>query len=415
MADAITTELADRELGRRLHRIRGAHWYFGNHGDPYALILRGQADDPSAYEERVRDGGPLFRSHIGTWVTADPEVGAAVLGDPRFGALDRAGRRPEEYLQPSPASCLGLDRAAYLRLRRVAEPVLGAGAADEWRRLAEDLGRRLLDGRGSGFDLTADFARRLPALVLAAWLGVPDERREEWEELLREAGPLLDSLLCPQTLAATRAADSAAEGLRTLLGKVAVARSDGAGDGALGRMVAAGAAPDDAVAAAMCLVLSAAETTTTLVCDAVRLLLDRPRWWRALCDSPALAPAAVRHTLRYVPPVRLESRVAHEDVAPTGHPLPAGSHVVVLVSAARRGAAPDAGPADLTNVPTAAGAGLPDDLYFALSGEFVGRTAETALGVLAEVAPRLRREGDIVRRRRSPVLGRYARFPVAYS
>ncbi|AKZ58654.1 glycosyltransferase auxiliary protein [Streptomyces ambofaciens ATCC 23877] len=412
MTDAITTELADRELGRRLHRIRGVHWYFGNHGDPYALILRGQTDDPSVYEERVREGGPLFRSRTGTWVTADPEVAAAVLGDSRFGALDRAGRRPEEYLQPSPATYLGLDRAAYARLRRVAEPVLGADAAAAWRRLGEDVGRRLLAGRGSGLDLTADFARRLPALVLAAWLGVPGERCDEWEESLRAAGPLLDGLLCPQTLAATRAADSAAEGLRALLDEVVAARPGGSGEGAVARMVGAGAAPDDAVAAAVCLALSAVEPTTTLVCEAVRLLLDRPEWWRRLCDSPALAPAAVRHTLRHAPPVRLESRVAHEDVTVADRPLPAGSHVVVLVGAARRAGAPAAEPADLAGAPAAE---LPDDLWFALSGEFVGRAAETALGVLAEAAPGLRRDGDIVRWRRSPVLGRYARFPVAYS
>lgn len=409
MTDAITTELADRELGRRLHRIRGAHWYFGNYGDPYALILRGQCDDPAVYEERVREGGPLFRSRTGTWVTADPEVATAVLGDSRFGALDRAGRRPEEYLRPSPASCLGLDRAGYVGLRRVAEPVLGADAAAEWRRLGEEAGRRLLAGRGSGFDLAADFARRLPALVLAAWLGVPDERLDAWEESLRAAGPLLDGLLCPQTLAATRAADDAAEGLRALLEEVAAARS---GEGAVARMIGAGAARDDAVAAAVCLALSAVEPTATLVCEAVRSLLDRPGWWRRLCDSPALAPAAVRHTLRYAPPVRLESRVAHEDVTVAGRALPAGSHVVVLVGAARRAVAEDAEPADLADAPAA---GLPDDLWFALSGEFVGRTAETALGVLAEAAPGLRRDGDIVRWRRSPVLGRYARFPVAYS
>ncbi|MBD9726851.1 P450-derived glycosyltransferase activator [Streptomyces caniscabiei] len=412
MTDAITTELADRELGRRLHRIRGAHWYFGNYGDPYALILRGQSDDPSAYEERVREAGPLFRSRIGTWVTADPEVAAAVLGDARFGALDRAGRRPEEYLQPSRASSLGLDRAAYARLRRVAEPVLGADAAAEWRRLGEEVGRRLLGGLGPGFDLTADFARRLPALVLAAWLGVPGERLDAWEKSLRVTGPLLDGLLCPQTVAATRAADSAAEELRTLLDEVAAARLGGSGQGATARLISAGAAPDDAAAAAVCLVLSAVEPTTTLVCDAVRLLLDRPGWWRRLCDSPDLAPAAVRHTLRYAPPVRLESRVAHEDVTTAGRVLPAGSHVVVLVGAARRAGAPDAVHADLTDAPAAE---LPDDLWFALSGEFVGRIAETALGVLAEAAPGLRRDGDIVRWRRSPVLGRYARFPVAYS
>ncbi len=147
---------------------------------------------------------------------------------------------------------------------------------------------------------------------------------------------------------------------------------------------------------------------TTLICNAVEALLDAPGQWAALCADPAgLAGAAVEETLTWHPPVRLESRIAQEDVEVAGARIPADGHVVVLVAAAHRDLAAAAG---RTGFDVTAGTTTPS--LFPIT-PLVRTVARSALRVLAEEAPGLRRTGPAVRLRRAPVTLRHARFPVA--
>ncbi|MFE3606727.1 nucleotide disphospho-sugar-binding domain-containing protein [Streptomyces goshikiensis] len=85
-----------------------------------------------------------------------------------------------------------------------AEPAVSAQDEVAVEALAEQVSRTLLGGLGACFDLVADFTRRLPAQVLAEFLGLPAARRGRFEELLAGCARSLDSRLCPQTLDITR-------------------------------------------------------------------------------------------------------------------------------------------------------------------------------------------------------------------
>ncbi|MFD0377814.1 hypothetical protein [Streptomyces sp. NPDC127112] len=394
MCSELLTGDPGRETARRARRnqlARTAQWFAGLEADPYALVLRTGTGAPEAAEEAVRALGPLHRSALpDTWVTAHRAVAEEVVGHPAFDAPGPAATPGGGRPPPFRSAVLALDRAtaaALAPLTAFGGPLLWAADADSLEKRTATWARTLLAGLGERFDLAEDFARRLTGPVLAEQLGLPEAAHERFCRLLPDCRHVLDSLLCPQTHACARAAQAAETAMAGLLAE------------ALHRPTA------ETVRASLVTALSAAEPTAVLICNAVRLLLDRPGGWQRLAEDPdRVAGEAVAHTLRTAPPVRLESRAVRSAVTLAGTPLPVGARVTLLVAAVNRDppAEPDARPF-----------GLCADLHFGLSAHLVEALARAALRTLARILPDLRADGDPVTRLRSPVLRAPERRPVA--
>ncbi|MGK5630027.1 cytochrome P450 family protein [Streptomyces sp. URMC 123] len=405
---AVPADAGVRELGRRLQLTRAGQWFAGNQGDPYALILRATAD-PAPLEKEIRAHGPWFRSDLlGAWVTADPEVAAAALADPRLGTLDRAGRRPDEDLLPLAEAFPRHERAELARLRALADPVLGRCAPAEApcaaRTAARRLLRRLLPPGGAPFDLATDVARPYAVELVLHLLGVPERDRVTAARALAACGPQLDARLAPQTLTVARESAAAVQDLADLVPDLvagkrrAVERAEPRPDDLLAQLLRDGAAPRDVEHVALLWALGTPEPAATAVTNAVHGLLSRPGEWARARRTPAAARAVAR-TLRERPPARLESRVAHTGLDLGGRRIAVGDHVVVLAAAGRDAAG--AGPL-----------GGPDGSHLALALPLIRLAVTTAVQALAGRLPGLRAEGEPLTRPRSPVVRACARFRV---
>ncbi|GAB7030117.1 P450-derived glycosyltransferase activator [Streptomyces sp. NPDC021749] len=397
-----------RELGRRLQLTRAAQWCAGNQGDPYALILRATAD-PAPLEREIRAHGPWFHSELtGAWVTADPEVAAAALADPRLCTLDRAGRRPDEELLPLAAAFPCHERAELARLRTLAAPVLRrcapAEAPCEARTAARRLLRRLLPSGGAGFDLVTEVARPYAVGLMLRLLGVPDHDRDTMGRALAGCAPQLDAQLAPQTLAVARESSDAVQTLADRVPELvaekqrAVESTEPRPDDVLALLLRDGVAPRDVERIALLLAIGTPEPAATAVANTVHRLLNRPGEWERVRRTPAAA-RAVDLTLRDRPPARLESRVARTDLELGGRRIAADEHVVVLAAAGRD----TPGPEPL---------GGPDGPHLALALPLIRLAATTAVQVMAGRLPGLKAEDEPLTRPRSPVVGARARFRV---
>jgi len=78
------------------------------------------------------------------------------------------------------------------------------------------------------------------------------------------------------------------------------------------------------------------ETTTGLIGNTVRRLLEEPARWDALVAEPALIPAAVQETLRYDPSVPVWRRVTTRPATLAGIDLPEGTKVLLWLAATGR-------------------------------------------------------------------------------
>ncbi|MEV4754149.1 P450-derived glycosyltransferase activator [Micromonospora sp. NPDC049559] len=429
----MSTEPTDSELGRHLLTIRGFHFIFGAQGDPYALILRSESDDPVALGSQVRDSGELYRSEAGAWVTASHGLGAEILADPRL-ELRHAGVDGDQqqhvfqdvwsepklcHVLPLDAACLNLERFEYERLTRLSVPVLGDRAIGGLRSRAERAFARALDGVDGEFDLWSDVVRKAVVDTVAELLALPAERREEFARLTSGLGIALDAGLCPPQLPTARAMAASVEQLRQLLAEAVQERVGGTGDDLVSTLWRESGpmdpGPNELLSVATLLSVVGIDVTANLVCNGMSELLARPDQWALLRDDPELAAGAVAETLRYAPPIRLHNRIAREELELAGTSIPADSQVVVLVEAANRDPAvyPDPDRFDITRDMKSAPLTLAGGLYAGFVAPFVTEVAATGLRTLAARMPAVRQRDGVLRRMRSPVVQGLLRFPAA--
>ncbi|MFA6574241.1 MAG: cytochrome P450 [Nocardioides sp.] len=194
----------------------------------------------------------------------------------------------------------------------------------------ERLGRLVAAGEG---DIVAELFKPLPSMVVAFYLGVPDEDRDRfdaWTDAIVSAGagPGLHGV------------DAVAEMLGYFTELIERRRRE-PGDDTVSHLVAAGVGDDDRgllsiLAYVFTMVTGGNDTTTGMLGGAVQLLHERPDQRAVLVDDPAAIGAAVEELLRLTSPVQGLARTATRDVELHGVTVPAGRKALLLYGAANR-------------------------------------------------------------------------------
>ncbi|NJP64828.1 P450-derived glycosyltransferase activator [Streptomyces spiramenti] len=426
-------QCSDSDLTRHLLAARGTQWMRGNRGDPYALILRAQGIDPHFLYRGMRGQPVLRQAESDVWVVADHAAGAQILADERLAPAAPGGgrrRRPRVFGIDSSStlkhvlsvddSLLALDHEERRRLTELVGPALGVAGLERWHGPVREEFTAALDAAGDSFDLVNDVLRPGVAAVLDRMLGLGPERRTRLQALGPDLSPVLDALLCPPTLNGARRLVASVDALRELLDEVVAERvgedADGGAERDLLAALRAVAGEQDTVTALMLAAGVGSEVAVTLTGNAVLALLDHPDQWELLRGDPGAAGDAVEETLRFEPPVRLDSRIAGQRMEIAGQEIGKGDQVVVLVDAANRdpGLLSGAEEFRLGRPGRADHLSLADGSHLALLAPMVRLLATGALASLAAApgAALLRRDGDVVHRMRTPVTRSIARCPL---
>jgi len=221
-------------------------------------------------------------------------------------------------------SILHMDDPDHARIRNPLAQALYkrvAGSRPAVERVVDSLLEDLADG--PGFDLMDKFALQVPIDVIAAILGVDQDRLVEFRDWSEGVIQSLNPLRTPeQTAHLQRAAEALSHYMYGLL----AARRAAAADDLVSDMVAlqeAGAALTDAeiVVNLSALLVAGNLTTTDLIGNAVRLFLLNPDQLAKLRADPGLIAAAVEETLRFEPPVDITARIASQDMVVGGCPV----------------------------------------------------------------------------------------------
>lgn len=297
--------------------------------------------DPQAFYGRIRERTPVhWNARYHSWVLTryddvlagyrHPALSAARTGplEERPDGRRRGGARPVDGVHRPPE---------HTRLRRACAVAFGP------RRIAvlETRIAELVDGLllplepRDGFDLIADLAAPLPALVIAELLGVPTEDHElftHWSDELMTL--LFGSLDRPDRHERGRAGLLA---LRDYLAAVAAERERAPRDDLVSLLLAEGALErDELVSTCILLLFAGHETTTGLLGNAILALLRHPDELRLLRERPDLVDAAIEELLRYDGPAKLSPRRVSEDTELHGEVLRAGDRVLLVNAAANR-------------------------------------------------------------------------------
>jgi len=215
--------------------------------------------------------------------------------------------------------------------RRVAalEPAVERIVARRLDRLAA------LGAGGAPVDLLAEFALPVPSDVVGELLGVPEADRDWFPARVRAFGAILD--LGAGVWRFQKAADKAAEDLTGYFAELVAKRRAAPEDDLVSVLAGAADLHDDELVANLLTMYNGGFVTTThLIGNGVRILLDDPAEKARVLADPVRSEGFVQEVLRYEPPTHFSIRWAAADTELAGVPVPRDSRVLVLLGAANR-------------------------------------------------------------------------------
>ncbi|HEY2577228.1 MAG TPA: cytochrome P450 [Streptosporangiaceae bacterium] len=244
--------------------------------------------------------------------------------------------------KPQP-SMVSLDEPAHARLRRPAARAFSVKRVTAMIPAIEATTAALLDAVAGQeeFDLVASVAFPLPANIVFALMGVPEQdypRLKRWcgyRAALGWGRPAAgDQVEIATNMAAYR------RYLRELVDAKATARADDLTSDllAIHDEDPARLTLDEISSILFSLSFAGHETTAGLIGNTVRRLLEAPQRWDQVTADPALIPGAVDETLRFDPSVPVWRRVTTRPVTLGGVALPEGARLFLWLAAAGRDA-----------------------------------------------------------------------------
>jgi cytochrome P450 family 130 len=204
--------------------------------------------------------------------------------------------------------------------------------------VVERLERLRADGGG---DIVAELFKPLPSMVVAHYLGVPEEDRTQfdgWTEAIVAANTT------------SGAVAGALGGLGDALGEMMAyftalieRRRTEPEDDTVSHLVGAGVGADGDIAGVLSIlaftftmVTGGNDTTTGMLGGTAQLLHQRPDQRRLLAEDPELIPDAIDEFLRLTSPVQGLARTTTRDVAIRDTTIPADRRVLLLYGSANR-------------------------------------------------------------------------------
>ncbi|MEJ9077109.1 cytochrome P450 [Gordonia malaquae] len=306
--------------------------------DPFTMYSRLRADDPVhnvVPADRPSDDFWVLTRHADVmaaakdWQTFSSAQGLTVT----YGELQKIGLadNPPMVMQDPPVHTdfrKLVSRGFTPRQVVTLEPLVRDFVVERIERLRAE---------GSG-DIAAELFKPLPSMVVAHYLGVPEEDRarfDAWTDAIVAANPGADL-----GAAMTSAADAVLE-LTSYFAELIEHRRKHPGDDTVSHLVDAGIATDSAgllsvLAFAFTMVAGGNDTTTGMLGGSAALLTEHRDQRQILIDEPNLIGTAVTELLRLTSPVQGLARTTTRDVDYPTATIPAGRKVLLCYASANR-------------------------------------------------------------------------------
>src|SRR5580704_9409168 len=309
--------------------------------DPFAVMA--QAEAPIFFAPsigyyvvtRYQDIEQVFKDP-GTYSAAAAQAPLVPLSPEAQQILLAGGHKP----QPSMSA---LDEQAHARLRKPAARAFSMKRVTAMVPAIQATAAQLLDAVRTepDFDLVAALAFPLPANIVFSLMGVPEQDYGQLKQWCGYRAALSWGRPAPEDQVETVTTMAAYRGyMRDLV----AAKAETPGDDLTSDLIAIhDEAPDrlglDEIASIMfSLSFAGHETTTGLIGNTARRLLEDPARWAEIAAKPELIPGAVEESLPYDRSVAVGRRVTTRPVTLGGVDLPAGARLFLWLAATGRDA-----------------------------------------------------------------------------
>jgi len=306
--------------------------------------------DPYAVLKELRERAPVHEDdQFNRWYLTRFEDVRAVLRDKDMSS-DPYKANPESYMarigalvgvpreQTANASMVFLDDPEHRRLRALVNKAFTPKAVELLRPRIREIAHSLLaEIHTPEFDLMASFAGPLPVIVIAEMLGISTHDREDFK---RWSNVAVATFFNPfRTEEQSAAGSEAQQALNRYFQRMIDQRRAAPREDLIMAMLRAEESGDrmtDAEIIMQCnlLLVAGNVTTTDLIGNGVKALLERPDELAKLRARPELMPNAVEEILRFDSPVTNAGRNVQRAMSMRGCPLHVGDSVTVSLAAA---------------------------------------------------------------------------------
>jgi cytochrome P450 len=317
-------------------------------GEPFALYDALRAESPNYWHA----AGPAhFVTRYADVLAALQNAGPVSQGGYQHGSRARAiearlpaGDRPlfHEVLEFESLYVSRSDGEKHDRLRRLAHRAFTPRRVKQMDEAVVRFTNELVDewSGGETVDVIAELGAKLPLMVIADVLSVPQADRQQirdWSDTISKNRGGVD-------LEALRAGHAAIGAFREYVADLVIEKRKH-GDGSELVLALLEAADDgehlseeELVAMFVVLLFAGNETTTNLIGNGTRQLLLHRDQWQRLVDDPELIGTGVEELLRYDSPVQFLLKVAAEHLEIAGRPVGEGETVILSLGGANRDA-----------------------------------------------------------------------------
>lgn len=355
--------------------------------------------DPYPFYRRARASGDFFFwDDYGLPMAVTHEAVNLVLKDKRLGRALPAGKERdipaglEDFYAVEAHSMLELEAPDHTRLRRL---VLRAFTKGRIMRLAPEISA-ICDGlidafpESEAFDLLDRFAQKLPVIVIARLLGVPEDMAPQ---LLAWSNAMVAMYQAGRTPEMETAANTAAAEFSDYLDRYIEKRRNAPGSDLLSELIAAESdgerlSREELISTCILLLNAGHEATVHSIGNAVRHLSGFKG--RRIALDPERIEGTVEECLRFDPPLHMFTRYVYEPVTFLDHDFKPGDQIGCLLASACRDDAvwPDADvfdPFRAIRTNTAFGAGI----HFCVGAPLARLEMQIALPILYSRCPAL--------------------------
>lgn len=305
--------------------------------DPYPVLARLRAAAPVLEDETLK-----------RFVYTRHDDVRAILRDKDFWSDPRKanpGTFTREFLgnnlpDDAQPSMLLMDEPDHRRLRQLVSASFTPAAVERWRPRVRAVVERVLDRiAGPEFDLIADFAGPVPTVVIAEMLGIDPDQHDAFKDW---SDTSVASAFNPFATAEQLAASAAAEqSLINFFREQIERRRAALGEDLISDMIRAEEGGDrlterEMITQCNLLLIAGNVTTTDLIGNGVKALLEHPAELQKLRARPELLKNAIEEMLRYDSPVTNSGRIANRPLAIGGCPVGRGESLSTSLAAANR-------------------------------------------------------------------------------
>ncbi len=295
--------------------------------------------DPYPAYRALRETDPYHLSEVtGEFVISRYEDVDEILRDWRRFSNERGADRIQT--PETDTSILQRDPPDHTRLRglvsRAFTPRRIATMEEHIRETAHALLDEVADH--DEFDLMSNLAALLPTVVIAEMIGIPTADRENfkaWSDAFIRIGDRTSSAEeVEQGLAAART-------LYEYFAEQVERRRNEPADDLVTRLISARDEEDqltehEMISTLTLLLLAGNETTTNLIGNGLKALLEHPEQLQTLREHPELMSNAIEELLRYDSPVQLDPRLTTEEVVLGGKSIGPSQQVTLVIGGANR-------------------------------------------------------------------------------